>query len=181
MQKKQKRDLYEPIEFDVENEQPSRTQLKRESRELQQLGLDFAALGRNVIKEANLPPLVEEALLRLKTIAKHEARRRHLQYIGKLMRTFDITYVRQVVEAAEQGHTVKTAEFHRLEIVREQLIEGDDALFQEYYNAHPEHGQRLRQLVLGARREQAKGKPPKDARALFKLLRELPLSEEEEK
>ncbi|WP_319472046.1 ribosome biogenesis factor YjgA [uncultured Pseudodesulfovibrio sp.] len=174
MAKKQKRDLYRPEEFDEVEEGPSRSQLKREMHALQQLGANLAALGDKVIKEAGLPADVEKALLLIKKLTKHEARRRHMQYVGKLMRTFDTTHVSEIVEAAKAGHTIKTAEFHRLEKVREQLIDGDDTLLQELFDTYPDQGQRLRQLVLGARREKAKGKPPKDSRALFKLLRQLP-------
>ncbi|MBI9079044.1 MAG: DUF615 domain-containing protein [Pseudodesulfovibrio sp.] len=180
MGKKQRN--YRPEEFDEIDEideRPSRSQLKREMIELQKLGLALAALGDTVVKESNLPPEVEEALLRIKTISKHEATRRHLQYVGKLMRTFDTDPIREIVEAAENGHTVKNAEFHQLEIMRERLINGDDDLLQELYESHPEESQRLRQLTLGARRDKAKDKPPKNARALFKLLRGLPLIPEE--
>lgn len=178
MRKKQKRDLYNPEEFDDVEDRPSRSQLKREMHDLQQLGGDLAALGDRVVKEADLPPEVEEALLLIKKLTKHEAKRRHMQYVGKLMRTFDTTRVREIVEAAKLGHTVKTTEFHRLEKMRDALVDGDDDLLQELFEAHPEEGQRLRQLVLGARREKAKNKPPKDSRALFKFLRGLPQSEE---
>lgn len=162
---------YRPEEFDEIEEAPSRSQLKRESAELQKLGLAFVALGDAVIKESGLPSEVENAFLRLKTISKHEARRRHLQYIGKIMRTFDTTHVREIVEAAEKGHSLKTTDFHRIEVMREHLIDGDDGLLQELFDSHPEEGQRLRQLVLGARREKASAKPPKNTRALFKILR----------
>jgi len=179
MRKKQKRDLYEPEEFDDIDDRPSRSQLKRDMHELQQLGADLAALGERVVKEAGLSPEVEKALLRIKTIPKHEAKRRHMQYVGKLMRTFDTTHVSEIVEAAKQGHTVKTAEFHQLEKIRDALVGGDDELLQQLFDAHPEQGQRLRQLVLNARREKAKEKTPKNSRALFKFLRALPPIEEE--
>ncbi len=179
MTKKQKRDLYEPEEFDAQFDGPSRSQLKRDSNALQQLGMDLAALGDKTIKEAGLPELVEKALLQIKKMPKHEAKRRHMQYVGKLMRTFDTTYVSEIVEAAKQGLTVKTVEFHRLEKIRERLVAGDEELIQEMFDTYPEQRQRMRQLILGARREQAKGKPPKDFRQLFKLLRELPPVEDE--
>lgn len=177
MRKKQKRDLYAPDEFDETDERPSRSQLKREMHALQKLGADLAALGDTVVKEAGLPEEVESALLLIKKITKHEARRRHMQYVGKLMRTFDTTHVQEVVEAAKAGHDLKTAEYHRVERLRDQLVAGDDDLLQTLFDAHPDMGQRLRQLVLGARREKAKGKPPKDTRALFKFLRDLPEQE----
>lgn len=174
MRKKQKRDLYAPDEFDEIEEGPSRSQLKREMHELQKLGVDFAALGDKVIKETDLPPEVEAALLLIKKVTKHEARRRHMQYVGKLMRTFDTTRVREIVQAAKQGHAIKTAEFHQMEQLRDRLVDGDDDLLQSMFTAYPEEGQRLRQLVLGARREKLKGQPPKNSRALFKMLKKLP-------
>lgn len=170
--------MYAPDEFDEIENRPSRSQLKRDMHALQQLGMDLAALGDNVVKEADLPEEVEKALLLIKKLKKHEARRRHMQYVGKLMRTFDTTHVKEIVEAAKQGHNIKTAEFHRVERLRDRLVEGDDDLLQELFVAHPDEGQRLRQLVLGARREKAKGKPPKDTRSLFKMLRDLLQPEE---
>jgi len=178
MAKKQKRDLYRPDEFDEIEDRPSRSQLKRDMHALQQLGVEFAALGDRIVKEANLPPEVEKALLLIKKLTKHEARRRHLQYVGKLMRTFDTSEMQEMVDAARAGHQVKTEEFHRIETLRDRLVDGDDDLLQSLFETHTEHGQRLRQLTLGARRERAKCKPPKDARALFKLLRSLPITEE---
>ncbi|MCJ2163090.1 MULTISPECIES: ribosome biogenesis factor YjgA [unclassified Pseudodesulfovibrio] len=169
-----KNSTYHPAEFDEVDERPSRSQLKRDMHELQKLGTDLANLGDAVVKDANLPPEVEKALLLIKKITKHEAARRHMQYVGKLMRTFDTSHVREIVEAAQQGHSLKTAEFHRLEIIRDRLVNGDDDLLQELFEANPEEGQRIRQLTLNARREKAGNKPSKSARALFKLLRYLP-------
>lgn len=173
-----KKDTYRPQEFDDNGyDGPSRSQLKRDMHELQQLGADLAALGDNVVREANLPGEVEKALLLIKKITKHEARRRHMQYVGKLMRTFDTGPAREIVEAAKAGHRIRTAEFKHVESLRDRLVDGDDGLLQELFEQHPGEGRRLRQLTLGARRERAREKPPKDARALFKLLRSLPSPE----
>lgn len=168
-----KKPTYRPEEFDEIDDRPSRSQLKRDMTALQRLGADLAALGDRVVREAGLPPEVEKALLLIKTMTKHEARRRHMQYVGKLMRTFDTTRARELVEAARLGHAVKTEAFQRVENLRDRLLEGDDDLLQELFDAHPDQGQRLRQLTLGARREKASGKPPRDGRALFRLLRDL--------
>jgi ribosome-associated protein len=168
-----KKPTYHPSEFDEIDDRPSRSQLKRDMTALQQLGADLAALGDKVVKEAGLPPDVEEALLLIKTITKHEARRRHMQYVGKLMRTFDTAHARELVESAQLGHAVRTKAFRHIEDLRDRLADGDDDLLQELFDAHPDEGQRLRQLTLGARREKANGKPPKDTRALFRLLRDI--------
>ncbi|EGB16639.1 protein of unknown function DUF615 [Pseudodesulfovibrio mercurii] len=172
-----KKPTYRPEEFDEIDDRPSRSQLKRDMTALQQLGADLAALGDKVILEADLPPEVEKALLLIKTLTKHEAKRRHMQYVGKLMRTFDTTHVRELVEAAHLGHEVKTQAFQAIESLRDRLLDGDDDLLQELFETHPDNGQRIRQLTLGARREKTAGKPPKDARALFRLLRDLQSAE----
>ena len=168
---------YQPEEFDNPYDGPSRSQLKRDMTALQQLGADLAALGDAVIRDADLPPEVEKALLLIKTLTKHEAKRRHMQYVGKLMRTFDTSRVQEIVDAARLGHSHRTAEFHNLERLRDRLVDGDDDLLQELFDLNQEHGegQRLRQLTLGARREKAAEKPSKDGRALFRLLRDLPV------
>jgi ribosome-associated protein len=168
-----KKPTYHPSEFDETEDRPSRSQLKRDMTALQQLGADLAALGDKVVREAGLPPEVEKALLLVKTMTKHEARRRHMQYVGKLMRTFDTTHARELVEAARLGHEVRTKAFQRVEDLRDRLADGDDDLLQELFDAHPDKGRRLRQLTLGARREKADNKPPKDTRALFRLLRDI--------
>jgi ribosome-associated protein len=90
------------------------------------------------------------------------------------MRTFDTSRIREIVEAARQGHAVRTDAFHRAERLRDRLVDGDDELVQQLFEAHPDEGQRLRQLVLAARREKDAGKPPASARALFRLLHALP-------
>ena len=168
-----KKPTYHPSEFDEIDDRPSRSQLKRDMTALQQLGADLAALGDKVVREAGLPPEVEKALLLIKTMTKHEAKRRHMQYVGKLMRTFDTTHARDLVEAAHLGHQVKTKAFQRIEDLRDRLVDGDDDLLQSLFDVHPGEGQRLRQLTLGARREKDSNKPPKNSRALFRLLRDI--------
>ncbi|MUM76150.1 DUF615 domain-containing protein [Pseudodesulfovibrio sp. F-1] len=166
--------LYHPEEFNDRQYGPSKSQLKRDSTELQSLGEEFAALGDKVVREAGLPPELEAALLLIRTLTKHEARRRHLQYVGKLMRSFDTGRIREIVEAARQGHAVRTDAFHRTERLRDRMVDGDDELVQQFFTAYPGEGQRLRQLVLAARREKTAGKPPTSARALFRLLQGIP-------
>ncbi|MFH1914983.1 MAG: ribosome biogenesis factor YjgA [Pseudomonadota bacterium] len=167
---KRNNSLYRPEEFDEREYGPSKSKLKRDSTELQALGVEFAALGDKVVKETGLPPELESALLLIRTLTKHEARRRHLQYVGKLMRAFDTSRIREIVAAARQGHAVRTETFHHAERLRDRLVNGDDDLVQQLFEAHPDEAPRLRQLVLAARREKDAGKPPASARALFRLL-----------
>ena len=178
MAKKQKQDLFRPEEFDEQDNRVSKSQMKRDMTALQNLGEELAALGDTAVREAGLTPEAEDALLLIKKLKGHEARRRHLQYVGKLMRACDTARAREIIEEARRGRSVKTAEFHRLERLRDRLTDGDDDLLQALFDANPGQGQRLRQLTLGARREKDGDKPPKDTRALFKLLRGLSFPDE---
>lgn len=152
----------------------SRSQKKREMTELQELGRRLAEQPDAVLERLALPPALRNALLEARGMVKHEARRRHMQYIGRLMREVDPEPVRAVLDDLETGRRSAAREHHRVEDQRDRLVGGDDELLHQLAEAHPEQRQRLRQLVLSARREQAAGKPPKASRALFRLLRELP-------
>src|SRR5690606_40270418 len=66
----------------------------------------------------------------------------------------------------------ETALLHRAERWRERLLAEGDAALAELLDAHPDADrQKLRQLVRSALDEQARNKPPRAFRELFKLLR----------
>jgi ribosome-associated protein len=66
-----------------------------------------------------------------------------------------------------------TAHLHQLERWRNRLLENDGALT-ELLAAHPQADtQRLRALIRNAHKERLAGKPPKNYREIFQLLKEL--------
>lgn len=69
-----------------EEERVSRSQRKRESSALQEVGEKLAALSPARQEVLPLPPDLRDALVEFRRISNREARRRHLQYIGRLMR-----------------------------------------------------------------------------------------------
>lgn len=69
-----------------EEERVSRSQRKRESSALQEVGEKLAALSPARQEGLPLPPDLRDALVEFRRISNREARRRHLQYIGRLMR-----------------------------------------------------------------------------------------------
>lgn len=163
--------------YDYDDEKdlrPSKSQIKREMVELQKLGEELASLGAERIKKADIPDELREAVLFGLTLKKHEAVRRHFQYIGKILRTMDIEPIRRFLEEVREGHRVVTDEFHQVEQWRNRLVDGDDDLIGELFDRFPDiDGQRFRQLVRNARSQKEKSKPPKAARELFRMLREL--------
>jgi ribosome-associated protein len=105
-------------------------------------------------------------------IASHEARRRQVQFIGRVMRGLDPEPIRAQLAAVQGGSSAERARHQRLEHWRTRLLEDDGALT-EFANAHaPGDLQQLRALIRNARREQAEGRAPRAYRELYRVLRE---------
>ena len=151
----------------------SKTQRKKEMHELQALGAELVALAESQIGDLRIPDDLREAVLEAKRIKSHEAKRRQLQYIGRLMRDIDPAPIRAQLDALI-GHSAQEAARHRrLEALREKLLADDDALT-GYVAGHAGADlQALRTLIRNARREQKEGRPPRAYRELFRLLKAL--------
>jgi ribosome-associated protein len=86
------------------DDKPSRTARKRASEELQALGEQLAALPEAAIARLPLPESVKDALSAAKRLKSFGARRRHAQYIGKLMRRFDADALAAARAAVRAAH-----------------------------------------------------------------------------
>ena len=76
----------------------SRTDLKRESDELQDLGKELLTLRADLFDGIGLPEKLAEAIHEARRITNFEGKRRQMQYVGKLMRKVEPA----VVDAACQ-------------------------------------------------------------------------------
>ena len=154
-------------------EKPSKTARKRAMHELQTLGERLIGLNSEQLAAIALPEDLQDAIERARRITKHEARRRQLQYIGRLMRDVDPEPIREKLRAWDGVSTEETARVHRIERWREKLLENDGAIG-ALVHAHPGiDTQRLRALARNAREERAAGRPPRAYRELFRALRDI--------
>ena len=118
-----------------------------------------------------LPEDLREALLEAQRIRSHEAKRRQMQYIGRLMREVDAEPIRAQLAAVEGTSAQAAAAHRRLEAWRARLLD-DDAALTELVAAHPAaDAQQIRALIRNARQEQKLGKPPRASRELFRMLK----------
>jgi ribosome-associated protein len=157
----------------VDQEIVSKTRKKREMHELQALGVALAELSESQLKEMRLGEDLLEALLEAKRIRSHEAKRRQMQYIGRLMREVDPAPIRSRLAELEGSSAQATARHRRLETWRERLL-GDDEALTAFAAEHPGADlQALRTLIRNARKEQKEGKPPRAYRELFRVLKEI--------
>ncbi|RZJ82807.1 MAG: DUF615 domain-containing protein [Massilia sp.] len=163
-------------EFEPEYERPSKSELKRQSNDLQKLGEQLIDAPRDRVKRVEMPEDVKEAILMCQTITNHEGRRRQLQFVGKKMRTLDeeeVAVIQRAIESWKGASKAETAALHALERRRDKLLADDNALtplLEEY----PELDvQQLRTLIRNARKEQAENKPPKAYREIFQILKDV--------
>jgi ribosome-associated protein len=151
----------------------SKTRRKKEMLALQELGTALAKLPEDQIRRLELPEDLRDAVLDARRIRQHEARRRQMQYLGRLMRQVDAAAIAAQLADVQGESDAAKGRFHALERWRTRLLEDDDAVT-HWLAQHPgSNAQHLRQLVRAARRELAEDKPPKASRALFRYLREV--------
>lgn len=151
----------------------SKTRRKQEMHELQALGAALVELPEAQLRSLELDASLRQAVLEAKRISSHEARRRQLQYIGRLMRDVDPAPIRARLEELEGSSAEATARHRRLEQLRERLLDDDSALT-DFVASHPgADAGRLRTLIRNARRERKEDRPPRAFRELFRELKSL--------
>src|SRR5688500_12957793 len=87
----------------------SKTRRKRESAELQDIGAELVKLSPEQLARLDLPESLREAVLACQGITKHEARRRQMQWIGKLMRNVDAAPIAEKLASLQQPTKKQTA------------------------------------------------------------------------
>ena len=156
----------------MQQELPSKTQRKKEMHALQALGAALVELSEAHLASIDLPDALEGAVLEARRMKSHEAKRRQMQYIGRLMRNLDAAPIKAQLDALAGGSAQSAAAHRRLEAWRERLL-ADDGALTKFAAEHPGADiQALRALIRNSRKEQKEGKPPRAFRELFKVIKE---------
>lgn len=152
----------------------SKTQVKRELQALQDLGERLTTLKPELLTKLPLSDALRKALDDAPKHKAHIARKRHIQYIGKLMRTADVEAITTLIDQLDASTRQYNERFHALERWRDLLLTGSDEVLNNFVGQYPEADtQHLRQLLRQAQHEAAQSKPPAAARKMFKYIREL--------
>lgn len=156
----------------MQEELASKTKRKQEMHALQALGSALIELPPSQLDALDIPEDLAQAVREARRISSHEARRRHLQYIGRLMRKVEADPIRNALAEMQGGTAVARARHRRIEQWRDRLLNDDHALT-EFAREHAGADlQVLRSVIRNARRELAAGRaPPHAQRQLFRLLR----------
>ncbi|WP_295003460.1 ribosome biogenesis factor YjgA [uncultured Dechloromonas sp.] len=160
-------------DFTEDTGRPSKTKQKEAMHELRDLGAELVELSVGQLKRINLPENLFDAVRDCQKITAHGARRRQIQYLGKLMRGVDDEPIRAGLAMLRGESSAETARLHRLERFRVRLLE-DEAVLAEIAALWPAVDlQHLRTLRRNALKEKENNKPPKNFRAIFQILQEL--------
>jgi ribosome-associated protein len=159
----------------------SRTDLKRESTELQKLGADLLTLRADLLAGLALSDKFKDAIADAKRITNFEGKRRQMQFIGKLMRQLEpqvVEAVRAALDEQANGSNAEKLALHQAEVWRDRLITDEDAAAQ-WINLNPGcDTQQLRALIRQARKDAKPEKPGaavrhgRAYRDIFQLVRE---------
>ncbi|AWH88416.1 ribosome biogenesis factor YjgA [Limnobaculum parvum] len=151
----------------------SKSEIKRDAEALKDLGTELVQLGKNALERI---PLDEDlrAAINLAQRIKKEGYRRQIQLIGKMLRSRDVEPIQTALDKLKNRHNQQVSLFHKLENLRDRLIDNGDEAISEVLTLYP-HGdrQQLRSLVRAAQKERAGNKPPKSSRLIFQYLKEL--------
>lgn len=155
-------------------DRPSKSQRKRDADALQNLGKELLALSAERLAKIAMSDALRDAIREGQRMNKHEARRRQLQYIGKLMRAEDPAPIRAALDAIAGVSTAENQRLHHLERLREQLLADETAALTAIATAHPRADlQHLRQLRRNALKEKEQNRPPRAYREIFQVLKAL--------
>lgn len=136
----------------------TRTDLKKESDALQDLGEALLGLRPKLLERLQLPEKLVDALAEQKRLTNFEAKRRQMQFIGKLMRKLDESQVEAAKAALEEQRTgVSREQTHILvaEQWRDRLIVSDDHLGVWLDQFPSTDVQQLRTLMRQVRKDDA--------------------------
>jgi ribosome-associated protein len=160
-------------DFTESTSRPSKTKKKEEMHELRDLGAELVELSVGQLKRIKLPENIYDAVRECQKITAHGARRRQVAYLGKLMRTVEDEPIRAGLALLRGESSAETARLHRLERMRQRLIE-DESTLSDIAATWPDADlQHIRQLRRNALKEKENNKPPKNFRAIFQVLQQL--------
>jgi ribosome-associated protein len=148
----------------------SKSARKRQMHELQDLGAALVRMRADQLARIEMPDELREAIADCRKMTRHEAVRRQMQLIGRIMRNLDAAPISAQLERLHAPSHRQTALFHRAEKWRDELL-ADPAAAERFALEYPgTDAHRLRALAATALEERQAEHTPKRYRELFQVL-----------
>lgn len=167
---KQQKSSPENIE---ELEPPSKSAVKREMLALQDLGKTLCELPFDKVKRSPASERLLEAISDFHKCRTFGAKKRQLQFVGKVMRQEDAESIEAWVNGETVEQKLQVLHMHAAERWRDALVE-NPAKLNEFLDEFPDGARAgLNVIVRNAASERKANKPPKHYRALYQALFQL--------
>ncbi|HEY1458836.1 MAG TPA: ribosome biogenesis factor YjgA [Casimicrobiaceae bacterium] len=151
----------------------SKTQRKHAMLALQDLGERLVELIPARLASLALPERLSDAIVAARKLTGHEARRRQMQYVGRLMREVDPAPIEAELARWAHAPNAEKARLRMVERWRERLLSEAGAL-DAFFETQPLADRAaLQALIARAAAERARGSPPHAYRELFRVLNAL--------
>ncbi len=161
----------------LEDQEKSKSQIKREFADLQKVGEQLVALKPAQISGFAFSQSILDALEEYTRIKNRVAQNRHIRRIGKLLADEDVEAIREKLERLDSNHPDERRKIKLLEQWREKLISNGDSALSELTDICPDIDRHyLRQLIRAAQKEQQSSKPVAAAKKIFRYLKELEIA-----
>ena len=150
----------------------SKTELKKDSKKIQAFGKKISELSSEEISSFKFPDTILKAIKDCKSIKSKVAKKRQVQYLGKLLREIDLSKVYLKMDQINSNSQLEVRNNHKAEIWRERLIQDKNALTELIRFCPDVDRQKIRQLIQNTLKETKASNPPKYYRQLFKYIKE---------
>jgi ribosome-associated protein len=160
------------FEDEYDDDEKSKSQVKRELQALRDLGKSLIALPLKDLNKMDLSERLFDAVIKAQSMS-HGAFKREVGFIGRIIADEDFDAIAVNFAKLKQVHHGEVKQFHQLEQWRDDLLAGDNEIMTELHQQFSNFdSQYVRQLVRNAKKEAEQTKPAKSARLLFKYLQQ---------
>ena len=140
-----------------EDDEISKSQIKRDMIALQELGVKVMSLNKQQLDTLPLNETILAAVEESKRVTQHEAKRRHAQYVGKLMRQADHEAIQYGLDLLDPSSEAHSQFFQQVERWRDRMMDNLADNMAAFLELYPNtNRQLLRQLAKNAEKEVAK-------------------------
>jgi len=158
---------------DLDEDLKSKSEIKREMHQLQDFGQKLIEMSKHQRSRLPLTEELKDAMVLADKIRnKHEALRRHIRHIAKILSETDLAPIHQAMDVMANKHQQESVKHTRLEEMRDSLLEaGNDLIEATLAQSESMERQKLRQLVRHAAKEKKAEKTGKYHKELLDYLK----------
>jgi len=153
---------------DDDHELPSKSLKKRQMTALQDLGRELTTLNRKQLAKLTIDPALEAALKEYERLPNsHEARRRQLQFIGKVIRKSDYELIQSELQRMREPDANEIRRGKTIESWAQELTDGDEDAINRFVADYPTaERQHLRQLLRNIKNADPEAAAPRRRRMI---------------